>query len=49
MFPFCSKRCRDVDFCRWSDGRYAIVEPLDPAKHDLESLLDGEDLDDLDP
>lgn len=30
VFPFCSERCRDVDLLRWSDGRYTIVEPLDP-------------------
>lgn len=28
FFPFCSVRCRQVDFFRWIDGRYAIVEPL---------------------
>ena len=28
FFPFCSERCRNVDLLRWSDGRYAIVEPL---------------------
>lgn len=28
FFPFCSVRCRQVDFFRWVDGRYAIVEPL---------------------
>ncbi|MCC7421536.1 MAG: DNA gyrase inhibitor YacG [Planctomycetaceae bacterium] len=28
FFPFCSIRCRQVDFFRWVDGRYAIVEPL---------------------
>ena len=31
-FPFCSKRCREVDFFRWSEGKYAIVEPLDPSQ-----------------
>jgi endogenous inhibitor of DNA gyrase (YacG/DUF329 family) len=31
-FPFCSERCRRVDFFRWSDGKYAIVEPLDPNR-----------------
>lgn len=30
-FPFCSDRCRQVDFFRWSEGKYAIVEDLDPA------------------
>ncbi len=40
--PFCSDRCRKVDFHRWWDGKYAIVEDLDPdAIHpdvlDLES------------
>ena len=29
-FPFCSERCRLVDFHRWSEGKYAIVEPLSP-------------------
>ncbi|MCX7407143.1 MAG: DNA gyrase inhibitor YacG [Planctomycetales bacterium] len=28
MAPFCSQRCREIDFFRWSDGRYAIVESL---------------------
>ena len=28
FFPFCTERCRNVDLMRWSDGRYAIVEPL---------------------
>ncbi len=30
FFPFCSERCRNVDLLRWSDGKYAIVEPLSP-------------------
>jgi len=29
--PFCSDRCRRVDFFRWWDGRYAIVEELAPG------------------
>ncbi|MEZ6062767.1 MAG: DNA gyrase inhibitor YacG [Planctomycetaceae bacterium] len=29
-FPFCSDRCRKVDLFRWFDGRYAVVEDLDP-------------------
>jgi endogenous inhibitor of DNA gyrase (YacG/DUF329 family) len=28
--PFCSDRCRKIDFFRWWDGRYAIVEELNP-------------------
>lgn len=28
--PFCSERCRQVDFFRWSDGKYKIVEQIDP-------------------
>ena len=30
LFPFCSRRCQEVDLYRWSEGRYAIVEPLAP-------------------
>ena len=29
-FPFCSKRCKQVDLVRWMDGKYAVVEELDP-------------------
>ncbi len=29
FFPFCSERCRNVDLYRWTEGRYAIIEPLD--------------------
>ena len=38
FFPFCSERCRRVDFFRWNDAKYAIVEPLDSARmaHELE-------------
>lgn len=30
--PFCSERCKQIDFFRWNDGRYAIVESIDPAR-----------------
>lgn len=38
LFPFCSMRCRQVDFYRWCAGKYSIVEPLDPdaAEEELE-------------
>lgn len=38
FFPFCSERCRDIDFFRWSDGRYAIEESLDPGRLAAEML-----------
>ena len=37
LFPFCSQRCREVDLYRWSLGKYAIVEPLDPEQVDKEA------------
>ena len=36
--PFCSDRCRKVDFIRWWDGRYAIVEDLSNNPAALEQL-----------
>ncbi|MEQ1840364.1 MAG: DNA gyrase inhibitor YacG, partial [Verrucomicrobiales bacterium] len=30
--PFCSERCRRVDFFRWFEGKYAIEEPLGPLQ-----------------
>ena len=44
-FPFCTERCRNVDLLRWSDGKYAIVEPLSQeqlAEKQLADELDGE-------
>ncbi len=41
--PFCSRRCKEVDFFRWCDGRYAIVEPLDPAQTEFISADEGGD------
>ncbi len=32
FLPFCSERCRRVDFFRWFDGKYAIEEPLGPLQ-----------------
>ncbi|MDA0832680.1 MAG: DNA gyrase inhibitor YacG [Planctomycetota bacterium] len=46
-FPFCSVRCRDVDLYRWSVGKYAIVEPLDPDELALnDEQTESEDDDD---
>ena len=36
-FPFCSERCRRVDFFRWSEGKYAVVEDFDPELIDFGS------------
>jgi len=36
--PFCSDRCRKVDFHRWWDGKYSIVERIDPNAIDPEML-----------
>jgi endogenous inhibitor of DNA gyrase (YacG/DUF329 family) len=46
--PFCSRRCKEVDLMRWCDGRYAIVESVDPSRleesnmEDMDSEYDGE-------
>jgi endogenous inhibitor of DNA gyrase (YacG/DUF329 family) len=44
--PFCSRRCKEVDLFRWCEGRYAIVETIDPsrlaASSSEESLPDDE-------
>ncbi len=37
-FPFCSKRCRQIDLYRWSEGKYAILEPLTPEHLDADSF-----------
>ena len=36
-WPFCSRRCAEVDLYRWTKGEYAIVEPLTPDRllHEL--------------
>ena len=38
LFPFCSERCRNIDLYRWSEGKYAIIEPLDPEDYDIDPL-----------
>lgn len=43
FFPFCSERCRNVDLLRWTQGNYAIVDPMTPEQV-LEELEDGADM-----
>ena len=43
--PFCSKRCKEVDLLRWSNGSYAIVEPLSPEQ--MLEKLSPEQLEDM--
>lgn len=28
VFPFCSRRCKQVDLLRWCEGKYAVVDQL---------------------
>ena len=42
-FPFCSVRCKQIDLSRWLDGKYSVVEDLDPDQLPLE-LTDPDDL-----
>ena len=39
-YPFCSKRCKDVDLNRWLSGSYAI--PVTEAEENLEDDDRGE-------
>lgn len=38
LFPFCSSRCKSIDFQRWCRGEYTIVGEMKPE--DLELLDD---------
>jgi len=49
FFPFCSERCRNIDLFRWSEGKYAIVEPLTQLPECLDQDVDGENQDPIDP
>ncbi len=40
-FPFCSDRCQKVDFFRWCDGSYKIVDQLDRQEAQL-MAMEGE-------
>ena len=42
FLPFCSERCRNVDLFRWSEGKYAIVEPLTGVPDEFDQPPDGE-------
>ena len=49
LFPFCSERCKKVDLFRWFDGRYAVVEDVDPMvaefmKNDPDIIVQSEGL-----
>ena len=37
-FPFCSKRCKEIDLSRWLDGKYAVVQELDPQELFLQQM-----------
>lgn len=43
--PFCSERCRNIDFFRWNDGRYAIVEQVDAVRlqEEMSKVADAEE------
>ena len=40
LFPFCSERCQQIDLYRWSEGKYTIIEPIDPELIDAEQVID---------
>jgi hypothetical protein len=44
LFPFCSRRCKQIDLFRWTEGRYAITEPLT-----IERLLEEQVRNGVDP
>jgi endogenous inhibitor of DNA gyrase (YacG/DUF329 family) len=40
--PFCSRRCKEVDLIRWCEGRYAIVESIDPNRAGMTASVTGD-------
>lgn len=42
-YPFCSKRCADVDLNRWFSGQYAIAGRDAPGDTDGADPLDEDD------
>ena len=43
LFPFCSVRCKQIDLLRWTEGKYAVTEPLTLDRLAEESELPEED------
>ena len=41
FFPFCSKRCTDIDLNRWLSGAYVI--PAGPATEDDDDAVSTQD------
>jgi uncharacterized protein len=48
LFPFCSERCKLIDLHRWTEGKYAVIDPLTPermfeelAENDPEAFEEG--------
>ena len=46
LFPFCSKRCKQIDLLRWTEGRYAIADSLTPDRLVEELGIDPEGFED---
>lgn len=43
--PFCSERCKLIDFGAWASEQFAVSEPLqDPTMVDVPHTRDGEPL-----
>lgn len=43
-FPFCSKRCSQIDLLRWSKGDYSIVQDLDPREAEIMKAIEEGDI-----
>lgn len=42
-FPFCSKRCREVDLGRWLDEQYSIPMTADSTERTMPEASDEDD------
>jgi hypothetical protein len=42
-FPFCSKRCREIDLGRWLDEQYSIPMTADSTERTMPEASDDED------